>query len=184
MFDLGLFGIEISKALLLQVGLNAAGYLAAGGLSLVLFSSIIKRHLKKMLPEVVAQSAEIVSINNEHTRSVPPMSESTKEMQPTALASEPVAGFVSFDSVGGNRIAASPMVVNNRESVENAVTQYRETENSVAGSGANGSYTRNRADVIRLAKEMLTAGQSSERVRGELPISDSELRLVELGVRR
>lgn len=43
---------------------------------------------------------------------------------------------------------------------------------------AAGSYQRNRAEVIRLAREMLNAGSSAQRVQELLPISDGELAML------
>jgi hypothetical protein len=43
---------------------------------------------------------------------------------------------------------------------------------------AAGSYQRNRAEVIRLAREMLKSGSSAQRVQELLPISDGELAML------
>lgn len=43
---------------------------------------------------------------------------------------------------------------------------------------ATGSFQRNRAEVIRLAREMLKSGSSAQRVQELLPISDGELAML------
>ncbi|HVP06961.1 MAG TPA: hypothetical protein VMS71_03890 [Candidatus Acidoferrum sp.] len=47
-----------------------------------------------------------------------------------------------------------------------------------AGREDIGAYRRNRVEVMRLAREMLEAGSTRERVRETLPISEGELALL------
>ncbi len=200
-----MFGIEIDNALLTEVGLNALGYLAAGGLTIMLYSSVTKRRWRRMFAEIIEQSAEIVAINNaaNATASIareakmPPVNEPSVAgrqgyVDPearSAAVDESSGGFVSFATP--NRLQQErpdlSVTTGGRPEVDNAVSEYRSAQHQGQHQGmrgATGDYTRNRSNVIRLAKEMLESGRSSESVRSELPITDTEMRLVEIGSRR
>ncbi len=190
MFGLEMFGVEIDKAQLLGIGLNAIGYLAAGGLSVMLYSAMTKRRWRMMFSEIIEQSAKIVAINNannaaEEVRSAEEAVSHT-DLQDSSIGSESGGGFLSFGAAEGARPRDESAVQRGqvRQNIESAVTQYRRSQGSIMDGGSPGVYTQNRTDVIRLAKEMLASGRSSEHVRNKLPITDSELRLVELGAGR
>jgi hypothetical protein len=196
-----MFGIEIDNALLIEISLNALGYVAAGGLTVMLYSSLTKRRWRRMFAEIIEQSAEIVAINNAANSAasaakaakVPPASESSdigrqrdigfEEHSSTVDGSS--RGFVSF--APPNRMQQERPGLNattgSRLEVDDAVSEYHSAQPQDT-RGATGDYTRNRSNVIRLAKEMLESGRSSESVRSELPITDTEMRLVEIGSRR
>jgi hypothetical protein len=207
-----MFGIEIDNALLMEIGLNALGYFAAGGLSVMLYSAITKRRWRIMFAEIIEQSAEIVARSNMAAKNAATQAigesgfrepvDGGAELWRVAADSKFTGGFVSFESpdrfpsesygsnvTGSDKLKVDSAVSHHRHahsvahSVNNSVTS--SVINGVtSASGAVGDYTRNRSNVIRLAKEMLESGRTSESVRNELPISDSEMRLVEIGSRR
>jgi hypothetical protein len=54
------------------------------------------------------------------------------------------------------------------------------SDNTVRG-GANAAARRDRADIIRIAKEMMKAGATAEKIKGVIPISEAELSLLSIG---
>jgi len=130
--------MELSNDMILDIALNAAGYIAAGFLAIVIYSMFGARRRKrqalapavrrtKARPESKAIDAEGQFISLAGTPSAPPTT-------PVAAATKPAA---------------------------RRRTDYGD-----------------RADVVRIAKEMLKAGASSERIQRLLPISEAELMLL------
>lgn len=197
-----MFGIEFDKTQLMTVGLNAVGYLAAGGLSVLLYSMLTKRRWRRMFAEIIEQGAAIVASsqadrmdgNAEPVTSASIRAMVEHEEQDGAYAqhtaSDTIDEFVSFDNIEQSRQSQSaPQRATTggnagQARISGAVSQYRSAVAAGGERGANGAYTRNRSEVIRLAKEMLAEGRTSESVRRELPINESEMRLVELGSQR
>ncbi len=203
-----MFGIEFDKMQLMAVGLNAAGYLAAGGLSVLLYSMLTKRRWRRMFAEIIEQGAAIVAssqadrmsgdaepVTSASIRTMVEHSERdgvSAQMIPSDAVDtrDTIDEFVSFDNIDQSRqsqIAPQRATAGGNAGqarISGAVSQYRSAVGAGGQRSANGAYTRNRSDVIRLAKEMLAEGRTSESVRRELPINESEMRLVELGSRR
>jgi hypothetical protein len=135
--------MEISQDVIIDTILNAAGYLAAGGLSIAVFSLFGRR--KPLLSS--ADGRRIADDENVHVRS----GEHRKETRPLE--------YVQFDRTGKNP-----------ESVGNGTTRSSVRTPTDA--------RRNRAEVIGLARKMIDAGATSDRVKSVLPISDAELALL------
>src|SRR3989304_2909029 len=103
---------------LIDIALNVAGSLAAGGLWLVIFSQFRRRRESESVPEASNVPARLVVAHPKEDRKK--------------------AEFVNL-----------------REATD---------------SPAPGAYRRNRAEVVRLAREMLQSGSTAERVKEVLPI--------------
>ncbi|MEW6050498.1 MAG: hypothetical protein AB1644_05485 [Candidatus Zixiibacteriota bacterium] len=116
----------ISNNQLIDIALNVAGSLAAGGLWLVIFSALRKRR---------------------DTESVP---------RPAVNSSRPI----TTPPKGDQRQAE---FVNLRHSPD---------------ASKPSAFTRNRAEVIRIAREMLESGSTADKVKELLPISEGELAML------
>jgi hypothetical protein len=82
-------------------------------------------------------------------------------------------------------LAAAEMAGADREPVSRKLKYVRLAEDSeerdsdiVPESQGQARYRRNRAEVIRLAREMMKAGEGRERIKDLLPISETELALL------
>lgn len=146
--------MHIDQQTLIEVGLNAAGYLTAALLTLLIYAGYINRKYRSILKAVQQTSAGASS------------------GMPATLAQRPVQH-------------KAPEVVSLGGQSADAVTAVRTgTYDSYDEPSGKTQYTRNRAEVIRLARKMLEAGNSAERVADLLPVTESEMRLITLGVQR
>jgi len=119
----------ISQEILSDAALNVVGYLIAGALLTLLYSSFTNRSGKK----TAAATANPAPGSGET-----PIPNGTRRVE-----------FVDLRSVSTNRSAAESQ---NRQ--------------------------RNRAEVMRLAREMLQSGTPRDNVRNLLPISEGEMALL------
>ena len=128
----------ISPELLSDAALNVAGYLLAGALLTLLYSTLTHRTSRKNAPVTVSSA---------------PQSPDTP-----ATSSARRAEYVDLRNVKApdNRPQST-----GRSAVD---TQTRQ---------------RNRAEVMRLAREMLQSGTPRNNVRNLLPISEGELAMLE-----
>ncbi|PWB68696.1 hypothetical protein C3F09_11135 [candidate division GN15 bacterium] len=123
----------ISQEILSEAALNVVGYLLAGALLTLLYSSLTNRGHKKVATQPAAQTAE----------------------KPATT------GLRKVEFVDLRAVPAVESRPSNRTSID---TQSRQ---------------RNRAEVMRLAREMLASGTPRENVRNLLPISEGEIALLE-----
>ena len=133
---------KISMNQAIDIALNVVGFLAAGGLMMVLTSMF---RGKRETVETGRQTA------------VSELSTATAPVSPQ----EQTKSRISFVSFGAQ---ASP---------ENSTTPDATPSNRIAERGR-----RNRAEVIRLAREMIEARQSREAIRNRLPITEAELAML------
>jgi len=124
--------------IIIDLGLNVIGYLAAGVLSLVIYS-IFRRDRQPATPKPEPAAAPA----NSRTTA------STEKPAPSAPARPGKVQFVGFGERG---------------------------ETPAAGSDP---LRRNRADVLRIAREMIRTGSSSAEIKAALPISDTELAVLD-----
>ncbi len=124
--------------IIIDLGLNVVGYLAAGVLSLVIYS-IFRRDRQPATPK--AEPAAAVAKSQATV--------ATETPAPTAPSRGGKVQFVGF----GER-----------------------TEKPAAGTDP---MRRNRADVLRIAREMIRTGSSSAEIKAALPISDTELAVLD-----
>ena len=67
---------------------------------------------------------------------------------------------------------------------ENASGRQSRTSNSDVSAGTTQSrFSRNRREVIELARKMLESGETASRVSDLLPLSESELNMATIGTR-
>ncbi len=127
--------------IIIDLGLNVVGYLAAGVLSLVIYS-IFRRDRQPATPkaEPVAAGAKSQKAQATGTAETP---------APAAPSRGGKVQFVGFGERG---------------------------EKPAAG---NDPMRRNRADVLRIAREMIRTGSSSAEIKAALPISDTELAVLD-----
>ncbi len=127
----------ISQEILSEAALNVVGYLLAGALLTLLYSSLTNRGVRKAAaPAKSAQDAGEAGMSNGGRR----------------------AEFVDLRAVP---TANSRATSSSRPTVDSQNRQ------------------RNRAEVMRLAREMLQSGTPRENVRSLLPISEGEIALLE-----
>ena len=133
--------MEFSQDALIDVGLSVAGYLAAGGLWMVLYSLFTGRTRTQ---DAVPQTAD--QVNPETSAAIGRAVREKRSLQYVDL----------------------------RETKKNSTPVERPTPEPARVD----QYRRNRAEVVRLAREMLKDGRSRDQVRELLPISEGELALL------
>jgi hypothetical protein len=124
--------------IIIDLALNVVGFLAAGVLSLVIYS-IFRRGDRAATPEP-RPAAAAATTTTAHPAETP---------APAAPSRPGKVQFVGF----GER-----------------------TEKPSAG---NDPLRRNRADVLRIAREMIRTGSSDAEIKAALPISDTELAVLD-----
>ena len=132
--------MELSSSMIIDIALNAAGYIAAGILSVTIYSMFTRR-------QVISGKATV------------PSRKTATEHPPTREAvTDKNFQFVDF--------AGAQPEVNKSEEATHQVP------------AATGRGRKDRADIIRVAREMLKAGASADRIQKVLPISEAELTLL------
>jgi hypothetical protein len=136
--------MEVIDERIIDIGLNALGYIAAGLLWTVVYSALAGRKKRAAI-----ESSAIAA---------------TAGKQDAPAAEEPVEGkhkieFVSF----GRTRKETPAVQTDRTSSPTAEPTDRR---------------RNRAEIIRMARQMIDEGASGEKIKQSLPIGDGELALL------
>ena len=119
--------MDLSNDMLIDLGLNIAGFLVAAGLMLV-GRSIFSRSSKPI----------------EATPDIAPVTPPIEKTNRTLSAREPM-DVITFG--------------NNNDVKNTGTTEQR----------------RNRAEVIRIAREMIASGTSTDKIRSTLPLSEAEL---------
>lgn len=126
---------------IMDIGLNALGYLVAGGLGVLLHSAFMGR--RRQVAGVPAPTPDIESGSDDPSRS------STRQ---------------PFEYVD--------------------LRQQRKGKTDAANAGitsrpAAATAHRDRREIIRVARQMLKAGAAGDQIRATLPISQSELALLQ-----
>lgn len=160
-----IMNMEFTQEHLLVAALNAVGYLAAAGLSLLLYSVFSRK--KTAQPEVMV--ASIAQMNLE--QGVAPIGGLSSAVAQTA-------GPTTERAISDSDQSDHEYMKLDAAGVAAKETAYAAT--GLAGSAEASGYGRNRAAVIRLARKMLESGESAESVTDLLPITESEMRLVSL----
>ncbi|MFQ5498870.1 MAG: hypothetical protein ACE5FH_04290 [Candidatus Zixiibacteriota bacterium] len=125
--------MDFSEAIIIDTAVNAAGFIAAGALSVLIFSLFGPRSHSAKTRGTDVQTSGSDSGGDHDGRS--------ESMEYVTLSTE-------GGSAGNN------------------------------GSSLNSDRRRNRADIIRLARQMMQAGQTPAQVKDLLPVSDGELALL------
>ena len=137
--------MDLSKEVLLDLLLNVVGYLAAGGLSLVLYSLFLGRE-----NTVLDSTRSDLQAGDEQHGNTGSVSGEGRRIE-----------FIKFGEQQGKAGAAPSSDVHLKRTPVMAATS-----------------RRNRIEVIGLARKMIEAGASAEKVRAVLPISEAELALL------
>ncbi|HSH00455.1 MAG TPA: hypothetical protein VLB27_10415 [candidate division Zixibacteria bacterium] len=145
--------LGITQSQLIEIGLNALGYLAAAGLSLFLYASYLNRKVRRAAADQTTMAPYQTSRNSE--------------------------GPIGREAVVDERTGGAFIRIRGGDG-ENSSAQ-GSPRGADQDSERSAHYARNRSEVIRLARKMIEAGNSVERVADLLPISESEMRLVQLG---
>lgn len=140
--------MELSQEFLIDMAINALGYLFAGVISVLLYAMLQKKKSTVELDEIVEDSAMYEQAAAEKKANIETTSNRKVE-------------FITF----GN---------NHQESIEKQPV----IKNDISQGQNNGRM--NRKEVINLAKKMLLAGASNEKIKKILPVSESELALLNL----
>jgi len=134
--------IGFSKEMLLDIGLNLAGFLTAGGLLAMFHSLFVRRH---------RTTGSTVAV---------PIPESAPKADETAIATPaPNDEHVEFLDLKN-------------------MTWNTKNNSRTRTSRSAGHPARNRQDVLRLAKQLLSQKHEERELKRELPITDGELAMV------
>ncbi len=165
--------MEFTHDQLIDVGLNLAGYIAAALFALVIYSIYFGRKIAN-LEDAVRCSAgwtESPGFNEPGGKS---KIRSAHDFDGSHLDSN------SIDSTVSDREATRAEFLDLRATSDLKSAPALENDNY---HGKPDRFSRNRSEVIRLARKMLEAGNTVDRVSDLLPISESEMRLVQMGAR-
>ena len=144
--------MELSQEFLIDMAINAGGYLLAGLISVFLYSLFQKKKPNIKIDETVDEVT--------FSQAKP---EPTGAKNYTEQSSTRKVEFITFGSeVKNQRLKPEP--------VQRTLTEIN----------TNGRMSRKEA--INLAKKMLEAGATPEKIKKVLPVSDSELALLSLNI--
>ncbi len=141
--------MEISQDLIIDVALNAAGYIAAAALALTVFSLFRKKNGATTTAATSPLKAD---------GAVPDWSEPVSVKATRSGAKMEVLSLTDTSSEGAGEL---------KPKVENKPDAGR----------------RDRSEIIRVAREMLKAGATSEKITSILPISQAEVAMLSAGKR-
>lgn len=169
--------MEFTNDQLIDVGLNLAGYIAAALFSLVIYSMYFGRKVANLEDAVrcAAGWTERPGFNKAGNK---PGRESDLQSAHESATGGSRLNSSSIDNTVYDRD------VTRAEFLDFGATAYSESSPAPDAGNYRGNpdrFSRNRGEVIRLARKMLEAGNPVERVSDLLPISESEMRLVQLG---
>jgi hypothetical protein len=128
--------MEISQDVIIDTILNVVGFLAAGGLAIIMYAALRRPKKEPSGTGKVNFQSPDARLNNPND-----VSEGTRRIEFVKLNR-------SQDSSSSLRAASSEI------------------------------HRRNRVEIVRLARQLVEAGASAERVKAVLPISDAELALL------
>ena len=136
--------MELSQEFLIEMAINAGGYVLAGIISILFYAMLQKKKPIVAVNEILENTIP----NNQADDTVEDEVERRVE-------------FIAFSNEkNNNNIARQPRELN----------QNKEQNNG----------RMNRKDAINLAKKMLLAGATHEKIKKVLPVSESELALLTL----
>ncbi len=160
--------LTLTDERLIDFGLNLLGYISAAAFSLVIYSIYFGRKFKNLTERLNGLQGI--------TKRVEPMGASGFE----SMAEEPSMPDLS---PGGRTFDPEYFSLGAADPTGRFTERFNMDQPSEPRSGSSQKFSRNRSEVIRLARKMLEAGNSAERVADLLPITESEMRLVALGAR-
>ena len=174
-----LHAIGLTDRQMLQIGLDIVGHLASAGLVLMMYASYVNRRTGKVLSGPQAVQSSALSNN--------PVVESHDKRRQRRHQERPDISFM--------RLATPEATETGTEDgsfpTENARVDYGvgagmaggefESNASSIAPDSSSRFRRNRAEVIRLARKMLEAGNSPDKVADLLPLSESEMQMVRMG---
>lgn len=160
------FELDLTPEILMDVALNAVGYLLAGALSVVVYS-LFGRQSK----QTEAEPAEVSS------QSIP----TVPVIRPTEDSAMEFVRFVR------NEVEPEPveqtLMIPEKEELEPfskiAPIQTLEDEDEVEMPSPE-RFRKNRATVIRLARQMVADGRPDKDIKDLLPISEAELAMMQV----
>jgi uncharacterized protein (DUF58 family) len=141
--------MELSQDLMIDVALNAAGYIAAAGLALTVFSLFRRKN-----------SATAAAV--------------TSPIEAAVVAGDRPAPFVVKTPGSGPKMEFLKLS-------GDASTGADEPEPKTEVKPDDGR--RDRSEIIRVAREMLKAGATTDKITSILPISQAEVALLSAGRR-
>ena len=143
--------MELSQQIIIEVALNIVGYLAAGALSILIYRNFARP---------AGRNTTSPEVESERAMKSEPLTESAPPRELTRSVE-----FINFGTGVSSRPASPAKMLSN----------------STVRGGANAAVRRDRADIIRIAKEMMKAGATAEKIKGVIPISEAELSLLSMG---
>lgn len=146
--------MELSQDLIIDVALNAVGYIAAAALVMTVLSLFRRNSATAAAP---AESTEVVEV----AKTAPPPA-------PVKLAAG--AAKMEFLKLSGDSPAGA------EEARAESAEDPESTEKTDSGR-------RDRSEIIRVAREMLKAGATAEKITSILPVSQAELAMLSGGRR-
>ncbi len=138
--------MELSQEFLIDMAINAGGYLLAGIISIICYAMMQKKKSVPTFEEVVSDKQNLLH--------------AIRQPQAIEPSSDRKVEFIAF----GN------------EQSESTVLQKTEVKNVISETSSRMS----RKEAISLAKKMLLAGATHEKIKRNLPVSESELALLSL----
>lgn len=143
--------MDIPHEVIIEVALNIIGYLAAGALSILIYRNFAR-------PKAGAVPRSNITLAT-------PDQPDLRSESPSRTKDDINLEIVTFGSSPAEKLAASAN---------------KPTINRLRGRAASPA-GRDRADIIRIAKEMMKAGATAEKIKGVIPISEAELSLLSMG---
>lgn len=169
--------MEFTNDQLIDAALNLTGYVAAVLFSLIIYSIYFGRKISNLEDAVRCaagwtESPGFSERSNERGAEVDPSGTHKSALRESRLNSD------MGDSVGGS---VDGSVADNRDTKRPEFLDLSASYQEQSYHGRADGFARNRGEVIRLARKMLEAGNTADRVSDLLPISESEMRLVQMG---
>jgi len=173
--------MEFTNDQLIDAALNLTGYVAAVLFSLIIYSIYFGRKISNLEDAVRCaagwtESSGFNERSNERGAEVDPSGAHKSALRESRLNSD--MGDSVGDSVG---YSVGGSVADDRDTKRPEFLDLSASYQEQSYHGRADGFARNRGEVIRLARKMLEAGNTADRVSDLLPISESEMRLVQMG---
>lgn len=159
--------MEFTHDQLIDVGLNLAGYMAASLFALVIYSIYFGRKIAN-LEDAVRCAAGWTESPGFNELGVQSKSRGSSDSRLDSSSTDKTVS--DSDAARAEFLDLRPAFHSESAASEAADNYYGNPER----------HSRNRSEVIRLARKMLEAGNTADRVSDLLPISESEMRLVQM----
>lgn len=143
--------MELSQEFLIDMAINAAGYLLVGIISIVCYALMKKKKTTTAFEEVVTDEQTLME---------------SLESQTHVSSSE--SKKVEFIAFGQEQVQP--------EQAQHEIAQRKQRQENVIDTSGRMS----RKEAINIAKKMLLAGATHEKIKRILPVSESELALLSL----